>query len=698
MKYFSYLIISLLFSYALYAQVTPVIPSGTVMGNTSGAAAAPKPVITGTALAVFDISTYGAKCDGVTDDAAAFNSAFTAIRAVTALSGSGAQYLGQAAHLVTPARVCLIKSTINATVLYGAGFTWDGEGTLILCQTNGTPCVDATGVENVTIRNLNIYGSATLTPNIGLAIGRYTSTSGNLAGNNVFDAPKVIGYFTSTPFFDNQAETTHINSGWFLTMSNNNWAAAVFDGENHFNFQTIAAGGPYPQNTAQGFAESTCTDCVFMTFGTASPAVWIGGAWRLRLANSYVGVWGGTGGNDGVILYTPGSISNLLLDADLHFELNPSLNSAFRFAGAAAITQFGLHVRDHSPQVAAGSSFFARDTAGTYGTAVSTVAINDANIELGGFVNGGATLFDNAAQFTVNGLVNMQPGNWTAPASFSGNLCLPVCQSYAQPGNTSNIAIGPSTMQAAVTGSSNLAIMPGALSALTGGLQNVAIGTNSLGAITSGTGNTAIGFLAGAAETGSYNTAYGWQALSATGLTGATNVALGGNALEACTGVCASNVAVGSNASNILTTGANNLVLGNSVGTSTLTTGSNNILLGNSNAVDTVTSSSSNEVNIAGLLFYNNAALGAPAVSACGTSPAIDARANNRSGTVTVGSGAVASCTITFAGSGYGTWNHCRVTPHSTVAAFAYSYTKTVLTVTATSATSLIIDYDCDGY
>lgn len=87
----------------------------------------------------------------------------------------------------------------------------------------------------------------------------------------------------------------------------------------------------------------------------------------------------------------------------------------------------------------------------------------------------------------------------------------------------------------------------------------------------------------------------------------------------------------------------------------------------------------------------------APAVTSCGTSPSIDGHATNFSGTVTVGTVAATSCTVTFASSGFVTWNHCRVTAQSTTAAFGYTYTKTVLTITATSLIGEVFDYDCDG-
>lgn len=85
-----------------------------------------------------------------------------------------------------------------------------------------------------------------------------------------------------------------------------------------------------------------------------------------------------------------------------------------------------------------------------------------------------------------------------------------------------------------------------------------------------------------------------------------------------------------------------------------------------------------------------------PVISSCGTSPTVDSHATNNSGTVTVGTGTATSCTITFAAA-YVTWNHCRVTSQSSEAVFAYSYTKSAITVTATSLVSDLIDYQCDG-
>jgi hypothetical protein len=96
--------------------------------------------------------------------------------------------------------------------------------------------------------------------------------------------------------------------------------------------------------------------------------------------------------------------------------------------------------------------------------------------------------------------------------------------------------------------------------------------------------------------------------------------------------------------------------------------------------------------NFSGHLRYNGAA---PTLSACGTSPSIDANATDNAGTVTVGSAAT-GCVITFA-AGYSTFNHCRVTSESAISGLTYSYTKTAITVSASVLGGDLVDYNCDG-
>jgi hypothetical protein len=84
-----------------------------------------------------------------------------------------------------------------------------------------------------------------------------------------------------------------------------------------------------------------------------------------------------------------------------------------------------------------------------------------------------------------------------------------------------------------------------------------------------------------------------------------------------------------------------------------------------------------------------------PAVSSCGSGAAIDSKATDNSGTVTVGSVAT-SCTITFA-TAYSTWNHCRVTSQSSISGLAYTYSKTAITISASVLGGDLVDYNCDG-
>lgn len=200
----------------------------------------------------------------------------------------------------------------------------------------------------------------------------------------------------------------------------------------------------------------------------------------------------------------------------------------------------------------------------------------------------------------------------------------------------------------------------------------------------------------GMSSAAAYNTVVGIQAAQYA-TTANSNVGVGYQALQDVT-TSQQNTAIGTNAMAGTTTGNSNTCVGFHACQSTLKTGGDNIVISSGGTgYDVLTSSTNHEINIGGMLFYNKTSVAAPAVTG-GTSPTIDAHANNRSGTVTVGSGTVTSATITFAGSGYSTWSHCRVTSQSALASFAYSYTKTAITVTASSLTGAVIDYDCDGY
>jgi hypothetical protein len=278
---------------------------------------------------------------------------------------------------------------------------------------------------------------------------------------------------------------------------------------------------------------------------------------------------------------------------------------------------------------------------------------------------------------------------------------------------------GVAGLPSALASSAANARINGALSALSTGTYNMAAGPHACGSITTQNSNTCIGSYAGAnatstgnyfigalagryVSTGANESAIGNAALAGVPgnpLTGSNNNAEGSQALGVAQGAAANNTANGRAAGLACTTCTNNLFLGAFVGSTTQATGTGNVLIGTGSAVDTPASASNYEFDLANLVYHNLATTAAPSgFSGCGTGAAVDAHANNVSGTLTMGTGTVTSCVMTLAGSGFTTWDHIRVTPHGTYAGFAYSYSLTALTITGTSLAGDVFDYDTDGY
>lgn len=361
----------------------------------------------------------------------------------------------------------------------------------------------------------------------------------------------------------------------------------------------------------------------------------------------------------------------------------PSYTTAPVVSGAMGAASFNASTAATGYGLAGHKAFFepANDTGGT------GASIGIGNGALTGQTAGAAGYFNTAIGFnSLNGNLTTAGGSNTAIGAYSlfadttghQNTAIGLQALFLNTTGNSNAAIGNMALGNNTSGSGNTAFGNSTLQS-NNGSDNVALGNVSLVTATAAFNNTAVGSLTLLSATNNDNTTVGYKGLFAT-TTGSGNTAVGKLAGQA------------------NTTGSGNTILGNSVGSTTLSTGNNNILIGTGSGVDTVAASSSNEANIGGLLFYNTNSTAAPAVSACGTSPTIDSRANNRSGTVTAGTGVAASCTITFAGSGYSTWNHCRVTSQAIVTSLVYSYTLTAITIAGTTLVSDKFDYDCDGY
>ena len=379
------------------------------------------------------VMVKGAVCDGVTDDSAAINAALTALG--TSGSNTGFYKVGNLGRLVFPntGKGCVIKHPVLATTgnsgqnLYGAGFVFDMSGAALLCQVGpGLPCLDASGTGRATLLNVSVVGScvAGQTPDYGLTIGR-VANNGVGADNLHIVEPTIGGCFNIAPYLNNQSETTLVEMAEFSNFNPHAWAA-IWDGENHWNFKTTAPGGPFPKDTPVSFNENTCIQCIVETSGVGSVPIWIGGTARHKFVNMIADSSPQSASSPGplVVLYSGNGMSNPLLELDTHFEDDAAvgaLNGYILFAGSANIVQNGLQVRDNYTEQS--GPLFERDTQGQYGPAVQTVAIDNANLSIVYQSQGSAKWFDNPAAFTLQGHVAAD-NTWVPPGTFAGDLAV----------------------------------------------------------------------------------------------------------------------------------------------------------------------------------------------------------------------------------------------------------------------------------
>ena len=83
-----------------------------------------------------------------------------------------------------------------------------------------------------------------------------------------------------------------------------------------------------------------------------------------------------------------------------------------------------------------------------------------------------------------------------------------------------------------------------------------------------------------------------------------------------------------------------------------------------------------------------------PAVSSCGTSPAISG--TDIAGLVTMGTGTPTGCTITFA-TAYSSTPYCIVTWQTNIASMQYTISTTAITLVQTGTSSNKVNYICRG-
>ena len=580
---------------------------------------------------------------------------------------------GQACTLGSTCTVTAAASTINGLITAGTGIGLSGSGT------SGSPYSVAnngalsftgdgvifknsasTGAVTAALANQaanTVLGALTATAPSDLAVPSCSSSGNALEWTSGTGFGCATGYLTSsgavtafsagtTGLTPNSATTGAVTLSGTLAAGNGGTGVAntatLTLGSSNQNWATLGTGIVKNTTTTGALTNAASADIISL-FSTCSGTQYLGADGACHSAG------GGSGLTVGTTTISSGT--------NTHIEYNNS-----GVLGEYAITGTGNVALSASPT-------FTGTVGAAAITATGLVTGADFNSTTGttGYEIGGANALSFPADSTAGASVGIGSGsliNQTNASNTYQNTCIGynTCSATPSSNNTLNTAIGYQAGRS-----------------LTSGVENTFIGWNAGQGVTSGSSNVAIGLQALVGGNGYDNVVVGHNAITSGSFSGQNDIVFGNPIAQA------------------LTSGSNNIEIGTGPGASTLNTGGYNILIGTSNSVDTIAGGTSNEINIDGLLYYNATSIAAPTVSSCGTSPAIDANANDRSGTVTVGTVAAASCTITFA-SAYASWNHCRVTSHSTIATFAYSYTLSAITLTGTSLVGDLVDYDCDGY
>lgn len=378
---------------------------------------------------VINVMNFGAKCDNSTDDSSAINSALAAAKAI----GFGQSATQPVKIQFPPNKKCLILNTLNFTGNPGnnTGFLYPGivvENAYILCATNGTPCIDASGSSAIQWKTITIVGNNTSTPNIGIQLARLTPT-GQAAGHT-FNGLTMAGFFTFAAVYNLASEVTKFTGHPSITNANVAGCsyAVVLDGLNHFNatsaFQTINI---VPDTTTISFNDNWVDSGAIVNFSSCA-AAWVGGTGAFQfngssnLSASSCGItlWQGT--NDSFN-------QNTSITFHAHFE-TVNVQNTFCIDGPAVSPIIRGFIYDNENGFQAANAIFKITGSAT---SVTVYGLN-ISVSLVTSTNPNPKLFDDATKWNVSGHIRLPiEFTWTEPASFSGELCLNLVCTVSEP-------------------------------------------------------------------------------------------------------------------------------------------------------------------------------------------------------------------------------------------------------------------------
>jgi len=377
-------------SAGLPSLVTPADASGTLVTTAGGTA---RSLIT-RFEEVINVKDYGAAGDGTTDDTAAINLAFAALRAEFLITdGVEESYPGTV--LFPPGRY-KISAAIDATMIWGYGWKIEGTGAQIESSASGAAMLDLFGSRFGEINGLTFYGDDTTVPAWGIIMGRESSLSPfRSTGDFVLNRVTFFGYFSKGCLYNFAAESVTYNSCVFWNRhSSASSYAIVLDAryQTAFGVASVTEEIPPDYDQLESFNTNVFNQCDFRKM-VSGPTIYICNGSGFRFHGCY-----GVSYDDAVVVVVTGGgypINDLYLD--MHFEVQAA-TACVRFEGILGDVNMSVH------------NLYMRDlwalTTGTIllaGASISgTVELRDYDLAFS-YNAGGTKLIDPPARFALQG-------------------------------------------------------------------------------------------------------------------------------------------------------------------------------------------------------------------------------------------------------------------------------------------------------